>query len=327
MGLFDKIKEPIFLKESSTLPEQLAALESLLKTAGLDDAKKLEQEIRNVKAGMIGEQQIAFELKNSHIPMYVLHDLYLEHEGLTARIDYLVITRRRNFVIECKNLYGNIEITNQGDFIRNIGYGGKFFKERIYSPITQNERHLALIKQIRAAQKTNILTQALFEKYFAENYRSVVVLANPKTILNNKFAPKEIKGQVISADRLIAHMKAVNGERGAEYCFEKDMTALAEFFMEINQPAPDYIEKYREMCGETAGKQAASEVIPEPGLEQPAKAVPACGSISIDETEKIICPKCGAAMVLRTAKKGDNAGNTFYGCSRYPHCRGIVGGK
>lgn len=36
------------------------------------------------------------------------------------------------------------------------------------------------------------------------------------------------------------------------------------------------------------------------------------------------CPKCGAAMVKRTAKQGKNAGRSFWGCSTYPGCRGIV---
>ncbi len=39
--------------------------------------------------------------------------------------------------------------------------------------------------------------------------------------------------------------------------------------------------------------------------------------------EKVICPKCGAELVLRTAKKGANAGNQFYGCSNFPKCRYI----
>lgn len=34
------------------------------------------------------------------------------------------------------------------------------------------------------------------------------------------------------------------------------------------------------------------------------------------------CPLCGSAMVKRTAKKGANAGNEFWGCSAYPRCRG-----
>lgn len=35
------------------------------------------------------------------------------------------------------------------------------------------------------------------------------------------------------------------------------------------------------------------------------------------------CPKCGSQMVKRTAKRGSNAGNTFWGCSQYPVCKGI----
>ncbi|WP_238984604.1 NERD domain-containing protein [Billgrantia kenyensis] len=35
------------------------------------------------------------------------------------------------------------------------------------------------------------------------------------------------------------------------------------------------------------------------------------------------CPKCGSAMVLRTSKRGANAGNKFWGCSAYPKCREV----
>lgn len=34
------------------------------------------------------------------------------------------------------------------------------------------------------------------------------------------------------------------------------------------------------------------------------------------------CSKCGSDMVLRVAQKGANAGNEFWGCSKFPHCRG-----
>lgn len=46
-----------------------------------------------------------------------------------------------------------------------------------------------------------------------------------------------------------------------------------------------------------------------------------------DETTKDTspqCPKCGSEMVLRTAKRGDNQGGKFWGCSKYPDCRGIL---
>lgn len=36
------------------------------------------------------------------------------------------------------------------------------------------------------------------------------------------------------------------------------------------------------------------------------------------------CPKCGATMVLRTAKGGDAKGNVFWGCGSFPKCRAII---
>ena len=35
------------------------------------------------------------------------------------------------------------------------------------------------------------------------------------------------------------------------------------------------------------------------------------------------CRACGSAMLLRTAKRGHNAGNQFWGCSAYPACRSM----
>lgn len=48
------------------------------------------------------------------MPMVVLHDIYLEDGDLSAQIDYLVFTRKLCCIIECKNLYGDIEINNAG---------------------------------------------------------------------------------------------------------------------------------------------------------------------------------------------------------------------
>jgi restriction system protein len=34
------------------------------------------------------------------------------------------------------------------------------------------------------------------------------------------------------------------------------------------------------------------------------------------------CPLCSKPMARRTAKRGGNAGNEFWGCTGYPACRG-----
>ena len=36
-----------------------------------------------------------------------------------------------------------------------------------------------------------------------------------------------------------------------------------------------------------------------------------------------LCPRCGSALVLRTAKKGSRAGQRFWGCSAFPKCRAM----
>ena len=48
------------------------------------------------------------------------------------------------------------------------------------------------------------------------------------------------------------------------------------------------------------------------------------GRVSATVEPKMSCPKCGNEMVLRTAKKGKFAGQKFWGCSEFPHCREIL---
>jgi len=33
------------------------------------------------------------------------------------------------------------------------------------------------------------------------------------------------------------------------------------------------------------------------------------------------CPKCGSELIKRTARQGQNTGQTFLGCSNFPKCR------
>ncbi len=42
----------------------------------------------------------------------------------------------------------------------------------------------------------------------------------------------------------------------------------------------------------------------------------------IHTTGAVQCPLCNAAMVRRTARRGRHIGKSFWGCSRYPNCKG-----
>jgi len=49
-------------------------------------------------------------------------------------------------------------------------------------------------------------------------------------------------------------------------------------------------------------------------------------SVAKDDGKRVgdvLCPDCGALMAVRYARRGDKAGNRFYGCTRYPDCKGL----
>ncbi|HHJ19184.1 MAG TPA: nuclease [Gammaproteobacteria bacterium] len=47
-------------------------------------------------------------------------------------------------------------------------------------------------------------------------------------------------------------------------------------------------------------------------------------TIVANKAEQKQCPKCGSYMVLRKVKRGKNAGNKFWGCTKFPKCRGVI---
>lgn len=279
MGLFNKIKEPVFLKESSDATSQLEKLRALEPLLNAEGQNLIRQDMKCLEYGIAGEKNIAFELKNSHMPMYILHDIYLESSNLSAQIDYLVFTKKMCFVIECKNLFGNVEINNAGDFIRTMEFGGRRKREGIYSPITQNQRHLELMKKIRVENKTNLLTKFMVGNYFEDVNKSVVVLANPKTILNAKFAKKEVKEKVIRADQLVKYIKDMYEKSKESACSEERHLAWAQSYLDSHKNLEkDYTTKYEQYkiakSAPTITVDKSTESIIAANIKLVAKALP-----------------------------------------------------
>lgn len=250
MGLFQKKIGTVFLKSDSDAQGFVEKMEKLSEEATAELKSEIEKQIKIAKYGLAGENTLAFELKNSGMDMYVLHDIYLEADDMSAQIDYLLVTRKHVYVIECKNLIGNIEVDSMGNFVRTYEISGKKIKEGIYSPITQNQRHLQVIRALRGKEK-NFFTKLLFENNFENAYKSLIVLANPKTYLNAKYAKKDVKNQIIRADQLIAKIKEIDGMSKEIDYKEEDMKNLAEFFLTANvEKHSDYARKYEEMINE-----------------------------------------------------------------------------
>lgn len=58
------------------------------------------------------------------------------------------------------------------------------------------------------------------------------------------------------------------------------------------------------------------------GASAPAAASPQAWAVEPVPSAVTSCPKCSSQMILRTARKGANAGREFWGCTRYPACKG-----
>lgn len=248
MGIFTKKFGPIFLKKDNDAQEYIERLKELKEKAQGELKQHIEKQIAYVQYGMIGEANIEFELKNSGMDMYILHDIYIECDGLSAQIDYIIVTRKSVYIIECKNLIGNIEVNNRGEFTRTYELLGKKIKEGIYSPITQNNRHMNVLKAVGLKAKNNIISKKLYEKTFDESYKSLVVLANPKTVLNVKYATWDIKNKIVRADQLINKIKEWDSNvKESEYT-QKNMLDIANSILNSNiKQRSDYAKRYEDI--------------------------------------------------------------------------------
>jgi len=56
--------------------------------------------------------------------------------------------------------------------------------------------------------------------------------------------------------------------------------------------------------------------------DQPANSSNQSNLFNSSESHPPVCPQCAKPMVSRTARQGANAGQTFWGCTGYPACKG-----
>lgn len=215
----DTFKDTILYYSGNTLENKIKVLENKLKNVKLKEEKLyLYEEIQKYKYGIQGENKILYELKNSHIPMYILHDINLEYKDYKAQIDFIILTKKNYYIIECKNLYGNISIDNKGNFYRINNKN----KVGIYNPITQLDRHINIIRRY-IEDRNNFIGKLIVKKIFDSMYHGIVVLANDNTVVEDKYAPKNVKNKVIRADQLIEYIKYIEKNTDSYASSEKDI--------------------------------------------------------------------------------------------------------
>ncbi|MBR3646123.1 MAG: NERD domain-containing protein [Lachnospiraceae bacterium] len=255
MGLFTKKIGTVILKEESDSEKALEKLKELSNLAKGDVKDKIEDEIKRINIGNLGEQNILYALKTSGIDMYVLRDFYTSVGELSVQIDFVVITRKMIYHIECKNLYGNIEIDSKGNFYRVYNRGKK---EGMDSPITQAKRHMEILKMQIQKSNRHYLVKILKNAFYERFHKPIIVLANPKTVVNDRYAKKEIKDQVIRCDQLAEYIKKYDAGIKEYPSSAKEMLELAQSYLDVAQENPNvFLEKYKLMVLEQLEEAAA----------------------------------------------------------------------
>ena len=238
-------KDTIFIKSDSDLKDRYDALNKL--SSKYPNNNDLLNELYTIKRGLKGEEEISYQLKKANIGMYVLRDVKVKYNDLSAQIDYIVITPIYIYYIECKNLVGNITVNEKGDFIREFTINGKTIKKGIYSPLRQVEAQRDVIRKIWEG-KTNKIIKLFTSKNFEYYRRVLVVTSNHDTILDTKNASKDIKYKILRADNLVRQIKYDLEHRKTDdyLSSNKEMEASAKAYLELcSFEKIDYYEYYK----------------------------------------------------------------------------------
>lgn len=280
-----RFKDTVMYKNSSELQDKYNTLIKLQKE--YPNNKEINSELFVVKRGLVGENEIAYQLSKSNIGMYILRDIKLKYEDLTAQIDYIVITMDFIYYIECKNLYGNITVNEKGDFIREFSSKGQKVKKGMYSPLRQVEAQREVVRKIWQANSSKL--KLLLASHNFDYYRRVlVVAANPETVLNTYRAPKDIKNKVIRADALVRKIQSdLDNREPDDSLYSKDqMEKIAASYVEMSvNESIDYYDYYKNKFNLLDLKDELIAFRKRRSLE---KKIPAYYVFSNDELERIL---------------------------------------
>ena len=252
--------------------------------------------------GKFGEWVVARALARRLEPTayQVLNNVMIpDQAGGTTQIDHIVFSPFGVFVIETKNMkgwiFGNANAASWNQTIFRS-------KHSFQNPFRQNYKHVKCLAELTGLDERHLI--------------HVIVFIGDCTIKTRETLPESLvtNGRELAAF-IKKHQEPVIPIEALQAAIQRLSTGqLKNSF--ANQRA--HVSHVREIAeGKQRPAPMAAPVAPAPPL---SNASPAPQDTA---TASPTCPRCGSAMVLRTASKGANAGNRFWGCSNYPNCRGI----
>lgn len=312
----------MIIKPADDKQPQRAVLQSLLNHPSADAAtkKRIEQELRNIQAGIRGEDEAAYEMKvhyGDSANWMIIHDLRIEHNGLVAQIDHLLMNRwLEMWVCESKHFAEGVAINEHGEF-------AAFFGSKPYgvpSPIEQNNRHIVVLKRLFDSGAVKLPTRLGFT--IKPDLKSLVLVSKGARISRPK-AKIDGLDAIIKNDMLFKTIdKALDDPNPlmlAKVIGKDTLESLAREIAKLHKPiqfnwhakfglvdqpvpvVPNPIVRTAVAPVVPAAPAAPAAQAPKPASEIPASAIePADGSQKVKQ--KLICNTCNEPVPYNVAK-------------------------
>ena len=252
-----------------------------------------------------------------------LFNVYIPKENEeTTEIDVLMIHPDGLFVFESKNYSGWIfGREDQKKWCQMLPAGrGKSHKEFFYNPILQNRTHIRCLQ--------TLLGEGI-------PMWSVIVFSERCTLKDVRVTDETIR--VVNRYDLCEAVSSLRQKAQKECLSKQEITAIYDRLYPCTQVDEAVKTQHIANIAKHMAKESAKAPLEktvcahtaEPVADDAPKRESASAETCVQETEtptemtSLLCPRCGAKLVLRTASKETNAGRSFYGCSRYPKCRYI----
>lgn len=260
----------------------------------------IDQWLHSDDTGHFGEYLIDYALNSLLGYAQKLCNVYVPYKGRTSEIDVVMLHETGIYVFESKNYSGWIFGDEKGQYWTQCL--NPKTKNRFYNPILQNKTHIKALKEyLHLTEEQTPISYIVFSqrcefKKVCERSENTIVVQRPDMLK--------------SLRRKIKDRPAIFTREQIDQMYD-ELLPLTDVTTEEKEKHVETIQEYKE------SKQKLSSTPSQPEPEPEAEKLQ-------EKPSSILCPKCGAPMILRTASKGANQGKQFYGCSNFPKCREIV---
>jgi len=230
-----------------------------------------------------------------------LFNCYLDKSnGETTEVDVMMIHKSGIYVFESKNYSGWIFGNEKSKtWTQTLPQGKKSHKEHSLNPIMQNKLHIKWLVNTLKTEEIPI--------------HSIIVFSERCTLKKVEVTSPNIK--VIKRGNVKAVVAKIDLETNS-LINDSEINRIYDKLYPYTQVSSDTKMKHVQNIQEHLENHEVPEVIAEVNKFSSEEGV-------LNIEVPLICPKCGSNLLLRTSRRGENAGKKFYGCQGYPKCRYI----